>query len=224
MQNNTNTQTYTLNKLKMFDECPQKYKLCYLDKVHIVEPLSKTQTGNNIHNIINYYLKGMDITKLVEALPKGDKILWYNFKNSDLKNYKVVASEYSFNLKLDEYWLTGRIDAFFEYDGNYVILDWKTGSSFKPENAKFQTTFYLLCMYEILKLKKLIKKPEQLSLHYMDLASNSTVKINFDEDLYMQYKKQILEIIRKINENKSFFCNKTDNCKMCKYYRACPFY
>lgn len=224
MQANTNTQTYTLNKLQMFDECPQKYKLCYIDRVHIVEPISKTSTGNNIHNIINYYLKGMDITKLIEALPKSDKLLWFNFKNSDIKNYKPVVSEYTFNLKLDQYWLTGRIDALFEYDENYVILDWKTGSSFKPENVKFQTTFYLLCMYEILKLKKLIKKPEQLSLHYMDLASNSIVRINLDEDLYMQYKKQVLEIIRKINENKSFFCNKTPKCKLCKYYRACPFY
>ena len=77
-------QTYTLNKLQMYDECPQKYKLCYIDKVHIIEPISKTKTGNNIHALINYYLKGMDVTKLVESLSKAEKLLWFNFKNSDI--------------------------------------------------------------------------------------------------------------------------------------------
>lgn len=214
---------YTLNKLQMYDECPQKYKLCYIDKIHIVERISQTQTGNNLHNIINYYLKGMEVTKLVEALPQSDKILWHNFKNSEIKHYKVIESEYAFNLKIDEYWLTGRIDALFEFDGNYIIADWKTGSGFKPENVKFQTKFYLLCMYEILKLKKLIKLPEELSMQYINLAANSKININFDGDLYRQYKKQILDIIRNINENPNFICSKTPQCKQCKYYRACPY-
>ena len=227
MLNNEQQSVYTLAKLQMFDECPQKYKLCYLDKVHIVESLQKqqaSQTGNNLHNIINFYLKGMDVTNQVQSLTQHEKILWHNFKNSDIKNYNVAASEYTFNLRVDNYWLTGRIDALFEYDGNYIIFDWKTGENFKAENVKFQTTFYLLCMYEILKSKKYIKKPEELSLHYMNLSANSIVKIKFDEDLYSNYKNKILDTINKINTTTTFFCNKTDNCKYCKYYRACPYY
>ncbi len=214
---------YTLGKLQMYDECPQKYKLCYIDKIHIVEPLNQTQTGNNLHNIINYYLKGMEVTRLVEALNATDKRLWYNFKNSDIKHYKVVNSEYSFNLKIDEYWLTGRIDALFEFDGNYIILDWKTGESFAPERVKFQTAFYLLCMYEILKLKKLINSPEELSLQYFNLAADSKITIHFSQELYLQYRKHLLEIINCIENNKEFYCNKTPACKQCKYYRACPY-
>lgn len=221
----SDNQTYTLNKLQMYDECPQKYKLCYIDKVHIIEPISKTKTGNNIHALINYYLKGMDVTKLVESLSKAEKLLWFNFKNSEISKYKCFASEYAFNVKIDEYWLTGRIDALFETnDDCYIIADWKTGDNFAPENVKFQTSFYLLCMYEILRAKKLIEEPAQLSLHYMDLASDSVIKIKFDDDLYRQYKSSILSVINKINENKTFFCNKSDKCKYCKYYRACPYY
>ncbi len=215
--------TYTLNKLQMYDECPQKYKLCYIDKVHIVESISYTATGNNLHNIINHYLKGNDVTRLVEALGAGDKLLWFNFKNSDIKNYKIVKSEYPFNLKVDEYWLAGRIDALFEFDDNYIIADWKTGTSFAPEHVKFQTTFYLLCMYEILKIKKLIQAPEQLSMQYFNLAANSKINITFNQETYMLYRKQILEIIKNINENTNFYCNKTPACKKCKYYRVCPY-
>ena len=228
MQNSKNTvQTYTLAKLQMYDECPQKYKLCYIDKVHIVENLSKlstSETGNTLHNLINFYLRGMDISKLIASLSKNEKLLWNNFINSEIKNLKYIASEYTFNLKIDEYWLTGRIDALMQNGENYVILDWKTGEKFTPENVKFQTTFYLFCMYEILKAKNYIKKPEQLSLHYINLSAGSSVKILFDENLYIQYKNQILDLINKINNNPNYFCNKTDNCKYCKYYRACPYY
>ncbi len=216
--------TFTLNKLQMYDECPQKYKLCYIDKVHVIEPISKTKTGNNLHNLINFYLKKADISKLLQALTKNEKILWHNFKNSDVCNYNCIASEYTFNVKIDSYWLTGRIDALFEYGGHYIIADWKTGENFSPEGVKFQTSFYLFCMYEILMAKGLIKKASDLSLYYIELATDNTVRITFDEDLYIQYRTLILSLINKILENKTYFCNKTDNCKLCKYYRACPYY
>lgn len=227
MINKEQVQTYTLSKLQMYDECPQKYKLCYIDKVHIVEniQLSKSsKTGNNLHNLIDYYFKEMDVSNLVPTLTQSEKVLWHNFKNSDIQNYKIAASEYAFNLKIDEYWLTGRIDALLEYDDGYIILDWKTGENFRPENVKFQTSFYLLCMYEVLKIKQYIKKPEQLSLHYINISTGNVVKIDFNNDLYLKYKSQILEIINKINNNNTFFCNKSDNCKYCKYYRACPYW
>ena len=220
----SDNQTYTLNKLQMYDECPQKYKLCYIDKAHVIEPITKTKTGNRLHSLINYYLKGMDVAKLIETLNQSEKLLWHNFKNSDVSHYNCYASEYSFNVKIDEYWLTGRIDALFEANSNYVIADWKTGNDFSPEIVKFQTSFYLLCMYEILRSKNLIKEPQQLSLYYMVLAANNIIKINFDEDLYNQYKSLVLSVIHKINENKTFFCNKSDKCKYCKYYRVCPYY
>ena len=214
-----------MGQLQTYDECPQKYKLCYIDKVHIVESLrnqQSSQTGNKIHNLINYYLKGQDTTKLVPTLFQDEKILWHNFITSGIKNYTTKASEFAFNVKIDEHWLTGRIDALFEYDEKYIILDWKTGENFRSENAKFQTSFYLLCMYEILKAKELIKSPEQLELHYLNLQTNTTIKINFDRDLYLQYKTTILNIINEINTKNTFVCNRTDKCPRCKYYRACP--
>lgn len=220
MSNNT----YSLNKLKLFDECPQKYKLCYVDKIHIVEPLNKTRSGNNIHNLINYYFKKQNIEKLIETLSPQEKLLWHNFKESNISKQNCITTEYAFNVKLDNFWLTGRIDALFESNGKYIIADWKTGEQFTAENVKFQTTFYLLCIYEILISKGFIKKAEDLSLEYINLATNSSIKIQFNDDLLLQYKTQILNIINKINETTIFVCNKTDKCKQCKYFRACPFY
>lgn len=224
MNSKTKIETYTLSKLQMYDECPQKYKLCYIDRVHVIENANSAQVGTKIHNLINYYYKGQDVLKMVEALPAGEKLLWHNFKNNSIQSCNYITGEYAFNFKLDEYWLTGRIDALFESAEHYIIADWKTGENFTPENGKFQTTFYLYCMYEILKMRGMIKKPEQLSLNYIDLASDSTIRIPFDGDLYIQYKNKILDIIHKITEHENYFCNKTDNCKHCKYYAACAYY
>ena len=214
---------YTLNKLQMYDECPQKYKLCYLDKVHVIEKIQKTKVGNNIHNLLNYYYNGHNINKLLENLTQKEKILWENFKNSQLSKQNCITTEYTFNVKIDEYWLTGRIDALFKINNQYKIVDWKTGENFTAENVKFQTTFYLVCLYEILIAKGLIQKAEDLSLEYLNLATNDSIKIQFDKHLYLQYKTQILKIINKIKETTTFFCNKSDKCKYCKYYRACPY-
>lgn len=215
--------TYSLNKLQLFDDCPQKYKLCYIDKVHIIEPINKTKLGNNIHNLINYYFKGQDIKKLLETLTPQEKSLWDNFKISNITKQNCITTEYTFNVKLDTYWLTGRIDALFETNGKYIIVDWKTGENFTAENVKFQTTFYLHCLYEILFTKGLVKEPNDLSIEYINLATNNSTKIEFSQELYLQYKIQILNIINKINETTTFNGNKTDRCKFCKYYRVCPY-
>ena len=76
---------------------------------------------------------------------------------------------------------------------------------------------------EILKLKKLINSPEELSLQYFNLAADSKITIHFSQELYLQYRKHLLEIINCIENNKEFYCNKTPACKQCKYYRACPY-
>lgn len=227
MQNKSHEQTYTVSKLQMYDDCPQKYKLCYIDKVHIVESLRVQQAserGNKLHNLINYYLKKQDITKLIPSLTTHERELWINFKNGEFQYYQTVASEYAFNVKVDEHWLTGRIDALCKYDDQYIILDWKTSENFMGENVNFQTAFYLLCMYEILYSVNYIKSPEQLSLHYVNLAAGNTVKINFDGDKLLMFKTQVLDVINKINTDNKFCCNKSDKCKKCKYLRACAYY
>ena len=71
MSNTVENSVFTLSKLQMYDECPQKYKLCYMDKVHIVENPNKSDislVGTNLHNVINFYLKGQNIEKILLAL------------------------------------------------------------------------------------------------------------------------------------------------------------
>ena len=56
--------TFTINMLKTFKECPQKYEFLYLKKIQLPESAKNTTSGNNIHNLIDFYLKGQEIRKL----------------------------------------------------------------------------------------------------------------------------------------------------------------
>lgn len=216
------SETYTINMLKTYEECPQMYKFSYVDKIRFQEPNKKADSGVRLHALIKHHLNGADVSKLVLQLDKHEKILWHNFLNSPILKYKYIDSEYSFDVNLGGNRLTGRIDALFETDGCYIIADWKTGE-LTDENERFQTMFYLCCLYEIYKQKKLPVSCSSFALHYVLLKNNTVVKIKFTDELYMQYRNKILGIIMKIEENKNYFCFKTDKCRTCRFFKLCPY-
>lgn len=216
--------TYTINMLKTFEDCPQRYKFMYVDNMRFPEQKnSKTETGTRIHALINYKLNGKDVSKMVEQLDKNDKLLWYNFLNSPVLKYHFLESEYAFDVKFGTSRLTGRIDALFETDGEYVIVDWKTGE-ISDENERFQTMFYLCALYEVYKQKHLPVTYDSFSLRYVLLNTGTSIRIAFSEDLFMQYRNKIIGIIDKIETGENYFCYKTDKCKNCKYLKFCPYW
>ena len=215
--------TYTINMLKTFEECPQKYKFMYVDNLRFPEQKNRqTDTGVKIHTLINYYLNGKDVTNMVLQLDKHEKLLWHNFINSPVLKYHFLESEYTFDVKFGTGRLTGRIDALSETDGEYVIVDWKTGE-ISDENERFQTMFYLCALYEVYKQKNLPVAYESFSLKYVLLNTNTNIRIPFSEELFMQYKNKILSLVEKIETGENYFCYKTEKCKKCRYLKYCPY-
>lgn len=208
--------------LKIYEECPQKFKLAFIDKIAIPETSQNAQTGTKLHALINYHLKGNDVTKMVTGLSKDEKLLWHNFINSPVMKMNYYNSEYEFQVKIDDYWLKGRIDAIFQTKDGFVIADWKTGK-ISEENERFQTMFYLYCMAEILKIKGLLKSYEELSLYYVMLHADTLLKIEFNEELYTKYKAKILNLAGKISSSSNYFCFKSEKCKQCRFFRFCPY-
>ena len=114
--------------------------------------------------------------------------------------------------------------------GTYIIAGALMGENLKIDNIIPEHVESLT-----LKLKEMgvdisigknyavINKTENLSLIYLNLATNSKIELNFDDNLYQNYKSEILSIINKINTKSVYFCNKTDNCSKCKYYSVCPY-
>ncbi len=202
--------------MKIFEECPQKYKYIYIDKINLPQNKYFYQKGKNIHAMANYYLKGFNIDKLEVLLSKDEKSIWTYLKNCNYFKYDCIGSEYQLSCKVDNKWIGGRLDAFVKNKEDYYILDYKTGSV--PENAEYdyQTMVYLLCADAFL------KKYHSLKFIYIDLKNKTEKIINFDEQLKQEYTEKIKNILSAINLMKisQNLLLKNNKCK-CDYYCIC---
>lgn len=209
---------FTVNMLKTFEECPKKYEFIYIKNMNLPENYKNTESGNNIHNLINFYLKQQPVQKQENLLNTAEKELWKNFLNLNLSN--CVKSEYSFFFKAEGIWLNGRIDALFEYNSGYMIADWKTGNFRHNEKEQFQTYFYLYSLYNILKSKKKINSYSDLCMKYFILRNGTEILVNLDDKLYNQIDEKLKIILGKIKKA-MFLVNTNEHCKCCPFEKFC---
>lgn len=223
-------ETFSHSMLQAYLECPQKYKLAFIDKISLPQDFSTAITGKKIHALINYYLNNFDISIFLDNLDEKTKQLWQNFLKLNVKPQDIYKSEYAFSVKIsNEFWLTGRIDAIKieksknnnSKDAKYIIFDWKSGKI--PENNKFdlQSAIYLYSLYKILKLNNKITNYENISFTYFSLKDNLSNTIRLSEEKYFTYEEKILEIIRNITIK--VFENNADvtKCYNCKSKNMC---
>ena len=200
--------------LKIFEECPQKYKFMYVDKISLPQNKYFFEKGKKIHAIASYYIKGFDVSKLENALNETERKIWNYLKSTEYFKYEFLKSEYQLNMKITEYWIGGRLDALVKDENNYYILDYKTGEIPKNPEFDYQTMIYLLCA------DKKIKNYDSLSFVYLDLKNNSEYKIQFADELKAMYQEKLLKTLKQLGlttkyKQKMLQDNKC-NCDYCK--------
>ena len=197
--------------LKIFEECPQKYKFMYVDKISLPQNKYFFEKGKKIHALASYYIKGFDVSKLENALNETERKIWNYLKSTEYFKYEFLKSEYQLNMKITEYWIGGRLDALVKDENNYYILDYKTGSA--PKNAKydFQTIIYIMSVKEFFKTDK-------VTFVYIDLKNRDEVKIEYSQELEVEYQKKLLDAVKNI-ELEDVPLKKMD-CK-CEYSLIC---
>ncbi len=181
--------TFSSNSLKVLDRNLDEFIDKFIYHLTIYKKDNRADLGQKYHSLICQYLKKYDISKMKKEL-KNPKIFDRFIKSIKPDNF--IHTEYPFLIKdsLDNkpYYLTGRYDAIYKENDNYIIYDWKTLNI--PHGAKddLQTIVYLYSASKIFKFKSLkmryisIEKGEFQDIEYLDNAN---------------YKKRIDEIIRK---------------------------
>lgn len=200
--------------LKIFEECPKKYKFMYVDKISLPQNKYFFEKGKKIHAIASYYIKGFDVSKLENALNETERKIWNYLKSTEYFKYEFLKSEYQLNMKIAECWIGGRLDALVKDENNYYILDYKTGEIPKNPELDYQTMIYLLCA------DKKIKNYDSLSFVYLDLKNNSEYKIQFTDELKAMYQEKLSKTLKQLvltaNYKQKMLQDNKCNCDYCK--------
>ena len=198
--------------LKTFKECPKKFEYKYIKKIIMPQKASNFERGKKIHALANYYLQGIDITKLETSLLPEEAAIWQKLKNNEFFNKQYVKSEYTLSAKIKNYWIGGRLDALMQDENCYYILDYKTGAIPPNPEFDFQTMIYLYCASKIL-------NTTCLKFVYIDLKNNENKIIEFSKDRMTEYEKTLSDMLDKMNTTD--FPQNTDGCRFCEYNKLC---
>lgn len=203
--------------MKLFLSCPFKFYLKYIEGVSAPALDKNFITGKKIHALASYYLQKIDISDFLNSLSEKESAYFNNLINCKYFNYEMVATEKNISLKLGQFWIGGRIDAIVKDDGNYYILDYKTGGVSDDMTYDAQTMVYMLACREF------YKQFESLSFVYIDLKNNKEVVIPLTSDLKKEYETKILEICDNITNFSRQKFKKRPDCS-CEYQKICVNY
>lgn len=202
---------YSPNMLKTFQLCPRKFFYRYVKNISMPVNDNIFEFGKNIHALASYYLRKENIDKMENSLTEKELAVWQYLKGIIYFSYEVVSTEYNLAVRIGKYYFGGRLDALVKNDGNYYILDYKTGSIPKNPGYDFQTMIYLLAVKEFFHTDK-------VSFIYIDLKNKDEVCINYSEELGKEYEEHLLKTVEKINT-----CDlpeKKSDCS-CEYSSVC---
>ena len=209
---------YSPNMLKTFDECQKKYEFRYVQKINLPVMSQRFEKGKKIHALANYYLRGDNIEKFLATLTEEEFSLWQRLLNNEFFQKQYVNSEYNLSVKLGDFWVGGRLDAFMKTDNKFFILDYKTGSVPQKPQEDFQTMIYLLSADRI--LEKGWGNNYSLTFVYIDLKNNKNHTVEFSQTLGKFYEEKLIQSCTMLRVTKTFSKN-TSSCEFCEYKKLC---
>ena len=188
--------TFSAHSLKILDKNVDEFKEKFIHNLSLFKKDPRAILGQKFHALICYFIGGFDISKLIEDLNEQEQNIWKNLENI-LKDKKdnFIHSEYPFLIK-DElqgwnYYLTGRYDAIYKKNDQYIIYDWKTLNLPKNPQDDLQSVVYLYCASKIF-------KTENIKMRYLSIEKLDFIDVEFAGA--QKYKNRIDEIILKLKD------------------------
>lgn len=241
---NEELERYSFSKLSSFHTCKYGYELTYKEHMKGIDN-SFALYGTLVHSIMERYAKGelelWDLPSVYEKefndtvnMPfpsckfcKDMKNLYYNQGLEFLSNFmgydevKILGVEEEFEIKVDDWILTGFIDLVYEdKDGNLIILDYKSKSGFKnkEEKQKYSRQLYLYSYYV---KEKYGKYPDKLI--FWTFRKQKQIIIPFNEMDFIEAFAWAKYTVKQIRECKLFSATKEEfYCNnLCNHRKYC---
>lgn len=185
--------TFSANSLKLLDKNVEEFENKYIYNLGIYKKDKRAILGQKFHSLICFYINNFDISKLILDLNFDEREIWNKLQGhlKEIKN-KFIKTEYPFLIKESlnnkAYYLTGRFDAIYKENDEYIIYDWKTLNIPKNPGDDLQSIVYLFCANKIFNSLKI--KIRYLSIEKLDFCDVEFKNSNF-------YKEKLDKIILK---------------------------
>jgi len=233
---NTENPVLSYNSIALYRVCPRAYMYSHVWNLE-TKRIGGMEFGQNVHKIIENILRkimaGARIEEIdvkrevdnawkassVRSLSTDDKFKkaalaqiesFINASKGDLTKESVFSSEDTFNITVDGNLVTGRFDAVFQKNGQFEIVDFKTGD---PKDYSAQLSFYGVCF----KQKYENENDIQLKVYYLKSGKYETVKGN-DPRIEIASIVSTAQQIR----NRDFTAKPSKYCGDCAFNKICP--
>ena len=193
--------TFSAHSLKILNKSLQEFEDKFIYGLSLFKKDNRAILGQNFHNLICAFLKNFDTAKIQMELNEKELSIWNNLKNSlEDKKDKFIKTEYSFLIKCelekDFYYLTGRFDAIYKDENEYIIYDWKTLNLPKTPEEDLQSIVYLYCASKIFNTKN-------IKVRYLSIEKLNFIDVFFKEEKI--YKEKIDNIILKYYKKETLY-------------------
>jgi RecB family exonuclease len=231
------------SKLQCYLDCPRQYRFRYVDRRPERRTFGPTALGRTVHKALRdfYALDGPDRTldNLMRCLRRAwDPAGYRSQKESDdaftraedmLRTYhqktntgkiRVVAleSKFSHARSSDGILVTGRIDRLDLDDGEYVIIDYKTGR-FGSEDDMIHDSLPL-SLYAIAASAVFGREVTRIAVEH--LPSGRRAETSRDAGRIAGDWKSIVDIVDEMRTADDFPAHTGSLCRWCDYLTACP--
>jgi putative RecB family exonuclease len=232
------------SSISMYQECPQKYKFKYIDKIP-EKPRHFFSFGSSVHEALEFFYGGAklpapalkdvlayykehwksegykDERQEAEYFEEGKGILT-NYYNKHIESFALpFFVEYNFSLEVDGVPVTGKVDRIDKLpDGRLAILDYKTGKAIPKDRV---TADAQLTMYQMACEQLLDSKVAKLSFYHLPSLTETTIE-RHPQDLVDGLRRRVVTTAESIV--KGAFEPKPDEkkCFWCDYKPICPIF
>lgn len=234
---------FSYTALKAYEDCPQKYKFAYVDRLpKMFKPRPDLALGNNLHNTLKEFYESLSfmphsLENLIQVLKdnwegknlfpsREDEKLNFNLAQKILVDYyhkhknnlrPALALERSFSLPLNEHVIYGKIDRLdSDLAEKIEVIDYKTSRRIMTQEDMAQDPQLVIYAMAVEKLYQ--RYPENISLYF--LRNNFKLTLPFDPSKIQKTKERILETIARI-ESQKFPARSSPLCDYCDYEHLC---
>ncbi len=232
------------SSISMYNECPQKYKFKYIDKIP-EKPRHFFSFGQSVHlaleffygvtlppaptleQVLAHYEKSWvsagykDKAQEQEYFEDG-KAMITAFYEKHIKDFAVpFFVEYGFNFSVDGVPVTGKVDRIDKLpDGKLAILDYKTGKQLKGGRVEEDAQ---LTMYQLACETLLGAEVARLSFYHVPSLKEQVVE-RHGEKLVTGLKKKIVATAEGITKGAFAPAPDESKCRWCDYKPICPIF